>query len=71
MRMIRRSGWPVVLAPQHPEWQTQGPFASLLKDDLKSALSGSRKAIMQRDRKKIYPWSLVGFLISASGLSAR
>src|ERR1700759_1566543 len=28
------------LAPQHPEWKTQEPFASLLKDDLKGVLAG-------------------------------
>jgi hypothetical protein len=28
------------LAPQHPEWKTTEPFASLLKGDLKSALAG-------------------------------
>jgi len=27
------------LAPQHPEWKTKEPFASLLKGDLKSALA--------------------------------
>ncbi len=34
------------LAPQHPEWQTEEPFASLLKGDLKSALAGGEKAVM-------------------------
>jgi phosphoglycolate phosphatase-like HAD superfamily hydrolase len=33
------------LAPQHPEWQTQEPFASLLKGDLKTALSGGERAV--------------------------
>ena len=28
------------LAPQHPEWQTKEPFASLLKGDVKAALAG-------------------------------
>ncbi|WEX78880.1 haloacid dehalogenase-like hydrolase [Sinorhizobium numidicum] len=36
-----------VLAPQHPEWASQEPFASLLKGDLKGALSGGGTAIMQ------------------------
>lgn len=27
------------LAPQHPEWETQEPFASVLKGDVKAALS--------------------------------
>jgi phosphoglycolate phosphatase-like HAD superfamily hydrolase len=36
-----------VLAPQHPEWKSQEPFASLLKGDLKGALAGGEPAIMQ------------------------
>ncbi|MFB3910082.1 MAG: HAD family hydrolase [Candidatus Eisenbacteria bacterium] len=28
------------LAPQHPEWQTDEPFASLLKGDVRAALAG-------------------------------
>ena len=28
------------MAPQHPEWQTKEPFASLLKGDMKGALAG-------------------------------
>jgi hypothetical protein len=35
------------LAPQHPEWKTKEPFASLLKDDLKGALAGGEKAILE------------------------
>jgi len=35
------------LAPQHPEWQTTEPFASLLKGDLKSVLAGGEPAIFQ------------------------
>ena len=34
------------LAPEHPEWQEQEPFASLLKGDLKSALAGGEQAVM-------------------------
>jgi phosphoglycolate phosphatase-like HAD superfamily hydrolase len=34
------------LAPQHPEWQTEEPFASLLKGDVKGALSGGEHALM-------------------------
>src|ERR1041385_8552600 len=34
------------LAPQHPEWKTKEPFASLLKGDLKRALSGGEHAIV-------------------------
>ena len=34
-----------VLAPQHPEWQDQEPFASLLKGDVKAALAGGAKAM--------------------------
>jgi len=35
------------LAPQHPEWQTQEPFASLLKGDMKAALAGGERAASQ------------------------
>jgi hypothetical protein len=35
------------LAPQHPEWQTTEPFASVLKEDLKSALAGGDRAILE------------------------
>jgi phosphoglycolate phosphatase-like HAD superfamily hydrolase len=34
------------LAPQHPEWKDQEPFASLLKGDAKGALAGGEHAIM-------------------------
>jgi hypothetical protein len=36
-----------VLAPQHPEWKTQEPFASLLKGDVKGALAGGERAILE------------------------
>jgi phosphoglycolate phosphatase-like HAD superfamily hydrolase len=36
-----------VLAPQHPEWKTQEPFASVLKGDLKGALAGGERALGQ------------------------
>ena len=35
------------LAPQHPEWKTKEPFASLLKGDVKTALAGGEKAILE------------------------
>src|SRR2546428_1700386 len=35
------------LAPQHPEWKTKEPFASLLKGDLKTALAGGEYALLQ------------------------
>jgi len=35
------------LAPQHPEWKTQEPFASVLKGDLKVALAGGEHAILE------------------------
>jgi hypothetical protein len=35
------------LGPQHPEWQTQEPFASLLKGDMKAALAGGEHALGQ------------------------
>jgi phosphoglycolate phosphatase-like HAD superfamily hydrolase len=36
-----------VLAPQHPEWKTREPFASLLKGDVKGALAGGERAIFE------------------------
>ena len=35
------------LAPQHPEWKTKEPFASLLKGDLKTALAGGDHAMLE------------------------
>jgi hypothetical protein len=35
------------LAPQHPEWKDKEPFASLLKGDVKGALAGGEKAIIE------------------------
>jgi len=35
------------LAPQHPEWKTKEPFASLLTGDVKGALSGGEKSIAE------------------------
>ncbi|MCA9008677.1 MAG: haloacid dehalogenase-like hydrolase [Planctomycetaceae bacterium] len=35
------------LAPQHPEWKTQEPFASILKGDIKSALAGGEHSLAQ------------------------
>lgn len=35
------------LAPEHPEWQTREPFASLLKGDTKKALEGGQKAALE------------------------
>ena len=34
------------LAPQHPEWTTKEPFASLLKGDVKTALAGGDHALI-------------------------
>lgn len=36
-----------VLAPQHPEWKDKEPFASLLKGDVKAALAGGEKALVE------------------------
>jgi phosphoglycolate phosphatase-like HAD superfamily hydrolase len=33
------------MAPDHPEWKTQEPFATLLKGDVKAALAGGEAAI--------------------------
>ena len=35
------------LAPQHPEWTTQEPFASVLKGDMKTALKDGEKALLE------------------------
>ena len=35
------------LAPQHPEWKNKEPFASVLKGDVKAALAGGDKAILE------------------------
>jgi phosphoglycolate phosphatase-like HAD superfamily hydrolase len=35
------------LAPNHPEWKTKEPFASLLKGDMKKALAGGEHAILE------------------------
>lgn len=35
------------LAPQHPEWKTQEPFASVLRGDLKSAMAGGEPAVLE------------------------
>jgi len=36
-----------VLAPDHPEWKSQEPFASLLRGDLKGALAGGERAMVE------------------------
>jgi hypothetical protein len=36
-----------VLAPQHPEWVTEEPFASLLKGDVRGALAGGEPALVK------------------------
>jgi hypothetical protein len=35
------------LTPQHPEWKDKEPFASLLKSDLKGALAGGDRALLE------------------------
>ncbi len=35
------------LAPQHPEWKSEEPFASVLKGDLKNALAGGEHALLE------------------------
>ena len=35
-----------VLAPQHPEWKTKEPFASLLKGEVGKVLAGGEAAIV-------------------------
>jgi phosphoserine phosphatase len=36
-----------VLAPQHPEWKTQEPYASLLKGDAKGVMASGEKGLME------------------------
>jgi hypothetical protein len=36
-----------VLAPQHPEWKTEEPFASLLKGDVNGVLAGGMKSVSE------------------------
>jgi len=35
------------MAPQHPEWKEQEPFASVLRGDTKAALAGGEKALLE------------------------
>ena len=35
------------LAPQHPEWKTKEPFASFLRGDMKAALAGGEKGLLE------------------------
>jgi len=35
------------LAPQHPEWESKEPFASILKGDVKAALEGGDHGLME------------------------
>ncbi|MCF7675711.1 MAG: haloacid dehalogenase-like hydrolase [Akkermansiaceae bacterium] len=35
------------LAPQHPEWKTKEPFASVLKGDVKATLAGGEHALIE------------------------
>lgn len=35
------------LAPRHPEWETQEPFASVLKGDTNAALAGGEHALLE------------------------
>lgn len=35
------------LAPQHPEWQTKEPFASLLKGDMKGVIASGEKGLLE------------------------
>lgn len=36
-----------VLAPQYPEWKSKEPFASVLKGDVKAALAGGERALLE------------------------
>ncbi len=36
-----------LLAPKHPEWKTKQPFKAIMEGDMKTALSGGEKALIQ------------------------
>ncbi len=36
-----------LIAPEHPQWQTEEPFASVLKGDMKAAFAGGEHALLQ------------------------
>jgi hypothetical protein len=36
-----------MMAPQHPEWKTEEPFASVLKGDIKGDLAGGEEALLK------------------------
>ncbi len=36
-----------VMAPQHPEWKNKEPYASVLKGDLKTVLSGGERVLIE------------------------
>ncbi len=56
-----------VLAPEHPEWKTQEPFASLLKGDVKGAMAGGMKSV----GTIVMAFHLSKLLEAASRLSSR
>jgi phosphoglycolate phosphatase-like HAD superfamily hydrolase len=35
------------MAPQHPEWKTQEPFASVLKGDMKAVMAGGERSLLE------------------------
>lgn len=35
------------LAPQHPEWKDKEPYASMLNGDMKAALAGGERALLE------------------------
>lgn len=35
------------MAPQHPEWKTKQPFKAILEGDLKTAMAGGEKALLE------------------------
>ena len=35
------------MAPEHPEWETEEPFASILKGDMKGALKEGKEALVK------------------------
>ena len=49
------------LAPQHPQWKDQEPFASLLKGNVKGALAGGERALLEMVAATHAGMTTVGF----------
>lgn len=56
------------LAPQHPEWTTEEPFASILRGDVKSALAGGEHAIATMLAATHAGMTFKTFIVSGGGI---